>query len=134
MKTFSVAIFLLLTGFGAKAQNESELSQQCLTNSKASIVGYVEGVLDKAHVDSEVLFHFYFDTYDVHKTIDSIEKDNQALVRSFLTVDGYCLPKDVTFEQKADVFCKYLLDHPDQRSKNAAELLGSALKNAWPCN
>jgi hypothetical protein len=124
---------LLLGILGARAQSGNELSQQCLTNNKVLVFGYVEGVLDKAVVDSEVLLHFYFDTYDKLKTADRIERDNQVLVRSFLAVDGYCVPKEATFEQKADVFCKYLLDNPDQRTKNAAELLGSALKTAWPC-
>ena len=133
MKTFAVAAYLLLGVLGARAQSGNELSQQCLTNDKVLVFGYVEGVLDKAVVDSEVLFHFYFDTYEVRKPAERIETDNQALVRSFLAVDGYCVPKEVTFEQKADVFCKYLLDNPDQRTKNAAELLGSALKTAWPC-
>jgi hypothetical protein len=134
MKTFAVAVYFLLGVLGARAQSGNELSQQCLTNSKVLVFGYVEGVLDNAVADSEVLFHFYFDTYDVLKTADRIERDNQALVRSFLAVDGYCVPKEATLEQKADVFCKYLLDNRDQRTKNAAELLGSALKTAWPCN
>ena len=133
MKTFAVAAYLLLGVLGARAQSGNELSQQCLTNDKVLVFGYVEGVLDKAVVDSEVLFHFYFDTYDVLKTAERIERDNQALVRSFLAVDGYCVPKEASFEQKTDVFCKYLLDNPDQRTKNAADLLGSALKTAWPC-
>jgi hypothetical protein len=122
MKTFAVAMHLLLGVLGARAQSGNELSQQCLTN-KVLVFGYVEGVLDKAVVDSEVLFHFYFDTYDVLKTTDRIERDNQALVRSFLAVDSYRVPKEATFEQKADVFCRYLLDNPDHRTKNAAELL-----------
>jgi hypothetical protein len=97
MKTFAVAVYLLLGVLGARAQSGNELSQQCRTNNKVLVFGYVEGVLDKAAVDSEVLFHFYFDTYDVLKTADRIERDNQALVRSFLAVDGYCVPKEANF-------------------------------------
>jgi hypothetical protein len=133
MKTFAAAAFLLLGVLGARAQSGNELSHQCLTNNRGLIFGYIEGVLDKAVVDTDVLFHFYFDTYDGPKTAERIEKDNQAIIHSFLAVDGYCIPKEATFEQKADVFCRYLLDNPDQRTKNAAELLGVALKSAWPC-
>jgi hypothetical protein len=133
LKTFAAAAFLFLGVLDARAQSGNELSQQCLTNNRSLIFGYIEGVLDKADVDTDVLFHFYFDTYDGPKTAERIEKDNQAIIRSFLAVDGYCIPKEATFEQKADVFCKYLLENPDQRAKNAAELVGSALRAAWPC-
>jgi hypothetical protein len=67
MKTFAVAVYFLLGVLGARAQSGNELSQQCLANDKVLVFGYVEGVLDKAVVDSEVLFHFYSDTYDVLK-------------------------------------------------------------------
>ena len=133
MKNLAVAMYLLLGVLSASAQSGNELNQQCLKNNKVLVFGYVEGVLDKAVVDSDVLFHFVFDTYDLHKTADRIAKDYQAIIRSFLAIDGYCVPKEATFEQKADVFCKYLLENPDQHTKNAAELLGAALKTAWPC-
>jgi hypothetical protein len=133
MKTFVAMMCLLLSVLAARAQSGNELHQQCLTNSKALVFGYIKGVLDKADVDTEVLFHFYFDTYDEPKTIERIERDNQAIIRTFFLVNGYCVPEEATVEQKADVFCKYLLNNPDQRTKNAAELLGSALRRAWPC-
>lgn len=132
MRIFAVAVCFLLGILAASAQTGDELSQQCHSN-RAFVLGFVEGVLDKAALDSDVLFHFVFDTYDVHKSADRIEKDNQALVRSFFAIDGYCPQKETTSEQKAEVFCKYLLDNAEQRAKNAAELLGSALKASWPC-
>jgi hypothetical protein len=132
MRAFAIIVVFLSSVLGVRAQNGDELNRQCQTN-RALIVGYVAGVLDKAAVDSDVLFHFYFDTYEGHKTAERIQRDNKALVASSTAIDGYCIPEGTTVEQKADVFCKYLLDNPDQRDENAAELLGAAAKDAWPC-
>jgi hypothetical protein len=126
MRVFAVSVIFLLSIFGASAQSGNELSQQCQTN-KLLIAGYVAGALDKAAVDSDVLIQFFLDTYDVRKTAERIEKDNRTLVASSFAIDGYCVPKETTVEQKAGVFCKYLLDNPSQRSKNAAALLVSAV-------
>jgi len=132
MRTFAIAVIFLSGILGVSAQSGDELARQCQTN-RVLIVGYVAGVLDKASVDTDVLFHFYFDTYEGGKTAERIESENRALVASSAAIDGYCIPEETTAEQKADVFCRYLLSNPDQRDKNAAELLGTAAKYAWPC-
>jgi hypothetical protein len=44
-----------------------------------------------------------------------------------------CLPDGVTYEQAVDIFCKFLEEHPEQRSKNSAILIVSSLARAFPC-
>jgi Rap1a immunity proteins len=132
MRAFAIAVIFLSGILGVSAQSGDELARLCQTN-RVLIVGYVAGVLDKASVDTDILFHFYFDTYEGGKTAERIESENRALVASSAAIDGYCIPEETTAEQKADVFCRYLLSYPDQRDKNAAELLGTAAKYAWPC-
>lgn len=44
-----------------------------------------------------------------------------------------CLPDGVTYEQAVDIFCKFLEEQPEQRSKNSALLIVSALARAFPC-
>jgi hypothetical protein len=44
-----------------------------------------------------------------------------------------CLPDGVTYEQAVDIFCKYLEEHPEQRSKNSAILIVASLALAFPC-
>jgi hypothetical protein len=44
-----------------------------------------------------------------------------------------CLPDGVTYEQAVDIFCKYLEEQPEQRSKNSAILIVAALARAFPC-
>lgn len=116
----------------ADALNGERLVEQCLAN-KLMVAGYVAGASDKASVDSDILVRFYFDTYDVHKTAERIEKDNRTLTRSSLALDGYCIPEAITLEQKASVYCKYLADNPEQRNRNASELWVAAARAAWPC-
>ncbi|CAJ0858262.1 hypothetical protein AMST5_01100 [freshwater sediment metagenome] len=44
-----------------------------------------------------------------------------------------CLPDGVTYEQAVDIFCKFLEEQPEQRSKNSAILIVAALARAFPC-
>ncbi|GLI93830.1 hypothetical protein LMG27198_28220 [Methylocystis echinoides] len=44
-----------------------------------------------------------------------------------------CLPDGVTYEQAVDIFCKYLEQNPEQRSKNSAILIVASLARAFPC-
>jgi hypothetical protein len=101
--------------------------------NKQLVAGYLAGALDKAAVDSDILFKFFFETYDVQKSREKIEKDNQTLTRSSLALDGYCIPETTTLEQEVNAYCKYLADHLAERNRSAAELWGMAAKGAWPC-
>jgi hypothetical protein len=130
-KAFAVGVALMLTLLSADAKTGDELNQQCRSNRDA-ILGYVAGALDKAAVDSEVLIRLYLDTYDVHKAPEQIERDNGTIVKSHMAID-YCVPKETTIEQLADVFCRYLAENPRQRNNNAPEILGTAIKAACPC-
>jgi hypothetical protein len=132
LKILAVGLASMLCISSADALSGDEVSEQCLSN-KQMIAGYIAGALDKAAVDSEILFRFYFDTYDVLKTADRIEKDNRTLTKSSLALDGYCIPEAITLEQKVSAYCKYLADNPTQRNRNAAELWVAAAKAAWPC-
>src|ERR1022692_4941551 len=131
LKAFAVGVALMLTLLSADAKTGSELNQQCRSNRDV-ILSYIAGALDKAAVDSEVLIRLYLDTYDVHKTPERIERDNRTIVKSHITID-YCVPKEITIEQLADVFCRYLAENPGQRNNSAPEILGAAIKAAWPC-
>jgi len=122
----------MLGTISAEALSGDELNAQCVA-SKQLVVGYVAGALDKAAADSDILFKFFFETYDVLKSREKIEKDNQTLVKSSLALDGYCIPETTTLEQKANVYCMYLADHPAERNTSAAELWVTAAKEAWPC-
>lgn len=122
----------MLGTFSAKALSGDELYARCIANRQL-VAGYVAGALDKAAVDSDILFKFFFETYDVLKSRERIEKDNQTLVKSSLALDGYCIPEITTLEQKANVYCMYLSDHPAERNRTAAELWVTAAKGAWPC-
>jgi hypothetical protein len=115
----------------AKAQNGDVLSEQCREN-RTLVVGYVAGFLDKAAIDSDVLFHFYFDTYGGVKTAATIEKDNGALVVASTAINGYCIPDGTTVSEEAHVFCEYLLNNPNQRKDDAAELLSWRQKLRGP--
>jgi hypothetical protein len=132
LKILAVGWTSMLCIASADALSGEQLKEQCLVN-KQMIAGYIAGALDKAAVDSDILFRFYFDTYDVLKTAERIEKDNRVLAKSSLALDGYCIPEAITLEQKASAYCKYLADNPAQRNRNAAELWAAAAKAAWPC-
>jgi hypothetical protein len=132
LEILAVILASMLCTVSADALSGKELVEQCLTN-KQSIVGYIAGASDKASVDSDILFRFYLDTYDVMKTAERIERDNQTLTRSSLALDGYCIPEAATPEQRANVYCKYLADNPEQRNRSGAELWVTAAKAAWPC-
>jgi hypothetical protein len=131
-KLLTVGWAATLSIASANALDGEHIIEQCLAN-KQMITGYVAGALDKAAVDSDILVRFYFDTYDVLKTAEQIEKDNRTLTQSSLALNGYCIPKVITLEQKASVYCKYLADNPEQRNRNAAELWVTAARAAWPC-
>lgn len=132
LKILAFGLTLMLCMPSADALIGDELIEQCLAN-KQMIAGYVAGALDKAAVDSDILFRFYFDTHNVLKTAERIEKDNRTLTKSSLALDGYCIREEITLEQKVSVYCKYLADNPTQRNRNAAELWVAAAKAAWPC-
>jgi hypothetical protein len=132
LRILAVSLISMLCIASADALSGAELGEQCLAN-KQMIAGYVAGALDKAMVDSDILFRFYFDTYDVLKTAERIQKDNRTLTKSSLALDGYCIPGAITLEQKANVYCKYLADNPTERNRNAAELWVTAARAAWPC-
>jgi hypothetical protein len=131
-KTFALVVCLLLGVLEARAQTGDELSKLCQTN-RPLVVGYVAGVLDKATADSDVLFHFYFDTFEVNKDAAKIANDNRVLIASSDAIDGYCIPRNATLERKVDAFCEYLSNNPDQRHNDAVKLLGEAERAEWPC-
>ncbi len=108
LKVLAVGFASMLCIPSADALSGDEVNEQCLAN-KQMIAGYVAGALDKAAVDSDILFRFYFDTYDVLKTAERIEKDNRTLTKSSLALDGYCIPEAITLEQKQVFIASTLL-------------------------
>jgi hypothetical protein len=116
----------------ADALSGNELFEECIAN-KPLVVGYVAGISDKAAIDSDILFKFFFDTYDVMKTAEQIQRNNDTLVKSSLALDGYCIPEGTTPFQKANAYCRYLADNPERRSSSGAELWVSAAKAVSPC-
>jgi Rap1a immunity proteins len=45
----------------------------------------------------------------------------------------FCAPSGLTQGQAADVFAKYLIDHPEKRHMAASDLVFSAMVEAFPC-
>jgi hypothetical protein len=46
-----------------------------------------------------------------------------------------CWPQEgVTVGQLLDIVLKFLRDHPDALHRNGADIVGSALTTAWPCD
>ena len=45
----------------------------------------------------------------------------------------YCVPRTVINEQMLDVVLDYLKSHPVERTKEASELIRTALAAAYPC-
>lgn len=131
-KAFGVAVVLMLNAAAADAEFYSgyELSQYCQTN-KALVFGYIAGAMDKATIDSDILYRFYFSIYDPLKMPEKIQMDGRTLGEASLAIDGYCVPATVTIPEIADEFCKYLGE--SRSHKSAAEILGFSLKAAWPC-
>jgi hypothetical protein len=68
---------------------------------------------------------------------------NQPFVNGFVAgafdrssldqAQGYCAPEAGTLGQIADIFCQYLAKHPEKRHVAGADLLNTALAEAWPC-
>jgi hypothetical protein len=44
-----------------------------------------------------------------------------------------CLPKKADVNQTKDVVVKYLIDHPAERTRPAAQLIIHAMLSAWAC-
>jgi Rap1a immunity proteins len=134
MKMFVVALFAtnIFTTAQAGFYTGNDIARQCLSN-KPFVSGYVSGAVDKGIIDAPALYEFYIETFDSKNNEEKNEKINKSLGEASVAIEGYCIPKGATVGQTGDVFCKYLEENPAQRQKNAAELLGSALKAAWPC-
>jgi hypothetical protein len=47
--------------------------------------------------------------------------------------DILCVPEAATSQHGLDVFLRYLRDHPEERHKQVAALLFTALESGWPC-
>ena len=133
-KLLWVFIVFLMNASLASAQRFGgyEINQSCQTNSPL-VSGYVAGAMDKAALDSDILYRFYFVIYDQHHTLAKVQTDGEALGEASRALDGYCVPSTVTVPQIAEEFCKFLGENHFPSEKSAAELLGLSLKAAWPC-
>lgn len=134
MRVFAIAAFMVSSLAAAQAgfYSGNDMMEQCLTN-KPFISGYVSGVLDKGIIDAPALYEFYVETFNSKNSEETNAKINKSLGEASVAMEGHCIPKGATVGQTRDIFCKFLQDNPAQRQKNAAELLGMALKAAWPC-
>jgi hypothetical protein len=47
--------------------------------------------------------------------------------------DMYCVPPSATLKQMRDVVTRYLAAHSDKRAYSAAQEVGNAFNDAWPC-
>lgn len=66
------------------------------------------------------------DTYIVGAT------DALDLVALHLT--NICRPERHSIQQLRDITVQWLEEHPEERHRPAAKLIGLALAEAWPCN
>lgn len=58
--------------------------------------------------------------------------DSLEMVAPHLT--NICRPSASTMAQVFDIAMEWLEDHPEERHRPAAKLVGLALAEAWPCN
>jgi hypothetical protein len=130
MRIFVIAIIIAATSSGAQAQfyNGNEILQKCQT-AIGFVSGYVSGAVDKSFADTTHMSVMFFKLYDKTKH----EEQTKSVTESLLDVQGFCVPKDATNGQLADILCKYLRENPAERQKQAAILLDNALKSVWPC-
>ena len=56
-----------------------------------------------------------------------------STIFEFNVKTSICQPDGVTRSQNADVFVKYLNNHPDELHLSGAELVVRALSDAFPC-
>lgn len=66
------------------------------------------------------------DTYIVGVT-DALEIVSQRLT-------NICRPQSHAIQQLRDIVVNWLLEHPEERHRPAAKLIGLALAEAWPCS
>jgi hypothetical protein len=59
-------------------------------------------------------------------------KETGAIRKEFTDSIG-CPPKEMTYDQAADVVRKYLKDHPEELHLRAVILINKAMRHAWPC-
>lgn len=45
----------------------------------------------------------------------------------------FCTPSGATQGKVRDTVCEWLVNHPDKRDRQAADLVVEALNEAWPC-
>jgi len=140
MRVFAVAICFLIGIGAANAQfvTGNTFTEQCnkrLPNVYYGVAMFVAGVMDKAATDERALGKYEQDTEgDPKNSTDArVGKVIANLAIALGAIKSYCIPQGATIGQAADVFCKYLKDNPADRHKNAADLVTTALNDAWGC-
>jgi Rap1a immunity proteins len=104
------------------------------STSKVFISGYVTGAFDRASLDQSTLITYSMEVYDVSVSQARAEKNGIALREEYAKIRGYCAPNQANIGQIVDIFCQYLGKNPASRHLAGAELLNSALSEAWPCS
>lgn len=111
----------------AAAFSGNSILEICGTNA-ALVAMYAAGVSD-GHADTVNRFKLLREKPDLDADFVEGMKNLETIVTGH-----YCIPKEVTFRQLGDVFCKFLRENPAQREYVAALLFSTAMAQVWPCS
>jgi hypothetical protein len=124
----ATALFMLLgVADGSSEQfgllNGNDIYWAC-QHDRSFTLGYTAGLWDGA-------VHSAFVAYGL--TI--IPKPQREAATNFThkRINGFCVPREVTLDQVADVFCAYLQAAPEERHGFPPILFNEAMQKKWPC-
>lgn len=124
----SVAVAMRPTHAGFYDGNK--IIELCLT-SRAIVNGYVAGAFDAAETAQPSIASLYVAGIDFNKPANApIDQEFEKIAPK---LGHYCIPQGAVLSQFADIFCRYLGAHPEQRQESADFLLTRSLNEAWPC-
>lgn len=106
MRVLIVALLLSPTSAAATAFYGGNMIHDLCREGRGRHLGYVAGVMD---------------------TLVTMHELDMA-------PEVFCSSNDVTLGQAGDVVCRYLERHPEKRHLSASSLVGSSLREAWPCS
>lgn len=126
----AVMTCLISTSAHADFWDGNEMHAFC-ADQYALVVGYAVGWSDKQERDTVAAMMSDINVSAAEGSSEAVKDSSRYAV--LVARGGVCRPKGVTTGQIADVYCKYLGDHPESRHQLASDLLEKALSAAWPC-
>ncbi|WP_367889893.1 Rap1a/Tai family immunity protein [Neorhizobium galegae] len=123
MRKIVTLVAVLIAGSArAEFYDGNGLHELCRSENPA-VIGYVAGWVGKHEWDKGVAFTA---VHNHRKQVDLSFYERQIN-------DNVCVPVGAKVGQASDIFCKYLLNHPEDRHFKGQTLVAAALREAWPC-